>query len=308
MPSGLHAGGCLCPGFNAYEGIHMKNVLSIQSHVVFGHAGNSAGVFPMRRVGVEVWPLNAVQFSNHTQYAEGWKGTVLPPEHLREIVDGIAAIRMLPRCDAVLTGYIGSAEQGNVILDIVKKVKAANPEAVFFCDPVMGHPVKGCKVAPGIAEFHRDSSALAADIMSPNILELEVLTGREIGTVDQALSAARELVRRGPRIVLVNHLSYAARDKKSFETLLATKDAAWHITRPLIEFDRHPVGVGDLISGLFLASLLKGMDEKAAFEFTTAAVYEVMLATKAANEFELQLVASQDKFANPSKKFTAEKI
>lgn len=29
----------------------MKNILAIQSHVVYGHAGNSAAEFPMRRLG-----------------------------------------------------------------------------------------------------------------------------------------------------------------------------------------------------------------------------------------------------------------
>lgn len=53
----------------------------------------------------------------------------------------------------MLSGYIGSAEQGNDILAIVKQVKAANPQALYFCDPVMGHPEKGCIVAPGVAEF-----------------------------------------------------------------------------------------------------------------------------------------------------------
>ena len=283
----------------------MKNVLSIQSHVVFGHAGNSAAVFPMRRVGVEVWPLNAVQFSNHTQYAEGWKGTVFPPQLLADIADGIDAIHMLPRCDAVLTGYIGSAEQGNVILDIVAKVKKANPGAWFFCDPVMGHPAKGCKVAPGVAEFHRDFSVKAADMMSPNVLELGKLVGREIDSVAEALAAAKELCAMGPRVVLVKHLSYAAADPQAFEMILATPDAAWHISRPLIEFDRHPVGVGDLTSGLFLALLLKGMGERDALEFTAAAVYDVMLATKDANEFELQLVAAQDMIARPQHSFEA---
>nr|MBA2816982.1 Pyridoxamine kinase [Candidatus Pantoea persica] len=43
----------------------MKNILAIQSHAVFGHA---AAEFPMRRMGANVWPLNTVQFSNHTQY------------------------------------------------------------------------------------------------------------------------------------------------------------------------------------------------------------------------------------------------
>lgn len=99
----------------------MKNILSIQSHVVFGHAGNSASEFPMRRMGVNVWPLNTVQFSNHTQYPEKWTGCVMSAEHITDIVDGIAAIGKLSQCDAVLSGYLGSAEQGLRIVDIVKK-------------------------------------------------------------------------------------------------------------------------------------------------------------------------------------------
>lgn len=117
----------------------MKNILSIQSHVVFGHAGNSATVFPMRRMGVNVWPLNTVQFSNHTQYGK-WAGCVMSANHLSEIVQGIADIDQLKHCDAVLSGYIGSAEQGSHILAIVRQVKLANPNAWYFCDPVMGHP------------------------------------------------------------------------------------------------------------------------------------------------------------------------
>ena len=96
----------------------------------------------MRRLGANVWPLNTVQFSNHTQYGK-WTGCVMPPSHLTEIVQGIADIDQLKRCDAVLSGYLGSAEQGEHILGIVRQVKAANPAAKYFCDPVMGHPEKG---------------------------------------------------------------------------------------------------------------------------------------------------------------------
>lgn len=286
----------------------MKNVLSIQSHVVFGHAGNSAAVFPMRRVGVEVWPLNAVQFSNHTQYAAGWKGVVFPPDHLVSVVDGIAAVGELPRCDAVLTGYIGSAAQGSAVMEIVAKVKAANPSAIFFCDPVMGHPAKGCKVAPGVAEVHRDLSLHAADMMSPNVLELGMLVGRDLDSVADCLAAARELIAKGPRLILVKHLSYAAEDKGAFEMLLVTADGAWHIARPFIAFDREPVGVGDLTSGLLLAGILKGMGERGALEFTAAAVYEVMLETEKAGAYELQLVAAQDQIAKPEHHFKARRL
>eukprot|EP00729_Bicosta_minor_P009104 gene9104-12668_t len=111
------------------------------AHYQCGAAGNSAAVFPMRRLGVNVWPLNTVQFSNHTQYGK-WTGSVQPPTELTDIAEGIAAIDALDRCDAVLSGYLGSEEQGAAVLDVVAKVKAANPNALYCCDPVMGHPEK----------------------------------------------------------------------------------------------------------------------------------------------------------------------
>ncbi|MDR1613064.1 MAG: pyridoxal kinase PdxY [Planctomycetota bacterium] len=283
----------------------MKNILSIQSHVVYGHAGNAAAVFPMRRAGVNVWPLNAVQFSNHTQYPRGWTGRVAGSGELVDLAKGIDSLGVLPRCDAVLSGYIGSAEQGESVREIVTLVKRANPAAWYFCDPVMGHPVKGCKVAPGVAEYHRDHSVAAADMMSPNVLELGVLVGRELENSDQCLAAARELLGRGPRLILVKHLSYAAKDRGSFEMMLVTPDQAWHTARPLVEFERQPVGVGDVVSGLTLASLLKGMQPKAALEFVTAAVYELILETFKSGEFELQLVAAQDRMASPGSRFAA---
>lgn len=113
----------------------MKRVLSIQSHVVYGAAGNSSAVFPMRRLGVEVWPLNTVQFSNHTQYG-AWEGLPTPNEQISALVSGIEARGVLGKCDALLSGYLGSAEQGGHVLRAVERVKRANPRALFACDPV----------------------------------------------------------------------------------------------------------------------------------------------------------------------------
>ncbi|MBT0723186.1 pyridoxal kinase PdxY [Rosenbergiella sp. S61] len=283
----------------------MKNILAIQSHVVYGHAGNAAAEFPMRRMGANVWPLNTVQFSNHTQYGQ-WTGTVMPAEHLTDIVQGIAAIDRLKTCDAVLSGYLGSAEQGEKILDIVQQVKAANPDAWYFCDPVMGHPEKGCIVAPGVAEFHCQVSLPASDIVAPNLLELEMLSGRTINDLDEAIEASRSLIDKGPKVVLVKHLSRAGLRSDQFEMLLVTKHEALHIQRPLIDFGvRQPVGVGDLTSGLLLVNLLQGKSHLQALEHITAAVYGVMLKTHSMGEYELQLVAAQDEIATPSHHFRA---
>lgn len=286
----------------------MNNILAIQSHVVFGHAGNSAAEFPMRRLGANVWPLNTVQFSNHTQYGQ-WTGCVMPPAHLTEIVQGIAAIDQLKRCDAVLSGYLGSAEQGEHILGIVRQVKAANPQAKFFCDPVMGHPEKGCIVAPGVAEFHKRYAMPASDIIAPNLIELEILAGRDVKDVADAVLAARELIAQGPEIVLVKHLARAGYSQDRFEMLLVTADEAWHISRPLIDFGaRHPVGVGDVTSGLLLVKLLQGATLHDALEHVTAAVYEIMVTTKEMGEYELQVVAAQDRIAKPVHCFSATQL
>ena len=286
----------------------MKNILSIQSHVVFGHAGNSAAEFPMRRMGVNVWPLNTVQFSNHTQYGR-WTGCVMPASHLSEIARGIADIDQLQRCDAVLSGYIGSPEQGGHILDIVRQVKQANPGAWYFCDPVMGHPEKGCIVAPGVAEFLCQQALPCSDMVAPNVLELEQLSQREVASVEQAVDAARVLIARGPKVVLVKHLSRAGYRRDAFEMLLVTADEAWHISRPLVDFgSRQPVGVGDLTSGLLLVDLLQGKALDQALEHVTAAVYEVMLITKEMGEYELQVVAAQDYIVNPRCHFAAVKL
>lgn len=283
----------------------MNNILAIQSHVVFGHAGNSAAEFPMRRLGANVWPLNTVQFSNHTQYGK-WTGCVMPPAHLTEIVQGIADIDQLARCSAVLSGYLGSAEQGEHILGIVRQVKAANPQAKYFCDPVMGHPEKGCIVAPGVAEFHKRFALPASDIIAPNLIELEMLSERQINDVAGAVDAARALIALGPKIVLVKHLARAGYSVDRFEMLLVTADEAWHISRPLIDFGaRHPVGVGDVTSGLLLVKLLQGATLRDALEHVTAAVYEIMVTTKEMGEYELQVVAAQDRIAKPVHVFSA---
>lgn len=286
----------------------MKNILAIQSHVVFGHAGNSAAEFPMRRLGANVWSLNTVQFSNHTQYGK-WTGSVMPASHLSEIVQGIADIGQLERCDAVLSGYLGSAEQGEHILSIVRQVKAANPKAKYFCDPVMGHPEKGCIVAPGVAEFHTRYAMPASDIIAPNLIELEILSGHAVNTVDEAVATARELIAQGPEIVLVKHLARAAYQQDRFEMLLVTADEAWHIHRPLVDFgDRQPVGVGDVTSGLLLVKLLQGATLREALEHVTAAVYDVMVVTHKMGEYELQLVAAQEGITKPEHYFTAVKL
>ena len=231
----------------------------------------------------------------------------MPPSHLTEIVQGIADIDQLKRCDAVLSGYRAPQSRGAYPRHR-SPAKAANPAAKYFCDPVMGHPEKAA-LAPGVAEFHVRHALPASDIIAPNLIELEILCEHPVNSVAEAVSASRELIAQGPEIVLVKHLARAGLSRDRFEMLLVTKDEARHISRPLVDFGlRQPVGVGDVTSGLLLVKLLQGATLREALEHVTAAVYEIMIATKEMQEYELQVVAAQDRIAQPEHYFSATQL
>jgi len=257
----------------------------------------------MRRLGANVWPLNTVQFSNHTQYG-AWEGLPTPNEQISLLVDGIAQRGQLGRCDAVLSGYLGSAEQGGHVVSVVEKVKQANPKAIYCCDPVMGHPAKGCIVPDGVQDFFREEALKAADLVCPNFLELGYLSGGKPETPGECVEAARELIKQGPSLVLVKHLATAGFEpSRSFEMLLVSEKEALHVATPLLPFDRAPTGTGDLTSGLFLVKLLQGTSLAGALQHTAGAYHGVMQATSDAGEYELQLVVAQEEIAKPSVTF-----
>ncbi|MFZ7234412.1 pyridoxal kinase PdxY [Avibacterium avium] len=285
----------------------MKHLLSIQSHVVYGYAGNKSATFPMQLLGIDVWALNTVQFSNHTQYGQ-WTGMVMPPAQIGEIVQGIDNIGQLHQCDAVISGYIGAAEQVEEIIHAVQKVKSRNPNAVYLCDPVMGHPDKGCIVADGVKENLINLAMAKADIITPNLVELRELSGLPVENFAQAIEAVKAILAKGPKKVLVKHLSKVGQDPSQFEMLLANEQGIWHISRPLHQFAKEPVGVGDLTAGLFMANLLNGKSDVEAFEHTANAVNDVMTVTQQQDNYELQIVAAREQIVRPVSQFNAVKI
>src|SRR5271169_1695022 len=173
------------------------NLLSIQSHVAYGHVGNSAAVFALQRIGVEVWPVHTVQFANHSGYGKP-RGEVFDAGLIRDVVAGIGERGVLGQCDGVLSGYIGSAEIGGAILDAVVAVKRANPAAKYCCDPVIGDAGRGVYVARDVPDFIKRKAVPAADSVTPNQFELEVLVGRACKTLDDVRAAVTAVHALGP--------------------------------------------------------------------------------------------------------------
>jgi pyridoxine kinase len=283
------------------------NVLSIQSHVAYGHVGNSAAAFPLQRLGFEVWRINTVQFSNHTGYGH-WTGQVFDASHVRDLVDGIEARGALKACNAVLSGYLGDAALGEVILDAVARVREANPEALYLCDPVMGDFDTGLYVRDGIPEFLRAKAVPAADVITPNVFELETLTGTKVTSIADAVEAARGLLALGPKIVLVTSLVHRETAPGMIEMLLVTAEAKWRVATPFLAFDPLPNGAGDTVAALFLAHLLNGLAPSEAMGKAAASIFAVMEATRQAGTRELRLIAAQDQLVEPDRKFPVERL
>ncbi len=283
------------------------NILSIQSHVAYGHVGNAAAVFPLQRLGFEVWPVHTVQFSNHPGYG-GWQGQVFSAEHIGAVIDGLAARGALGACDAVLSGYLGTASLGEAVAAAVSRVRAANPAALYLCDPVMGDAGTGLYVRDDIPAFLRARAVPLADVLTPNLFELQQLAGCAIADRTEAVAAARRLLALGPKVIVITSLRHDETPADAIDIVAVTADGAWRVRTPFLAFDPPPNGAGDALAALFLAHYLRTRQAAAALAEAAAAVFAVISATHAAGTRELQLIAAQNEMVRPSRRFPAERF
>ena len=281
-------------------------VLSIQSHVVYGYAGNTSAVFPLQRLGKEVWAVNTVEFSNHTGYG-AWRGRVLEEDLVTELVLGLEERGVLPRCEAVLSGYLGSPGTGKRIMDTVRQVKSAAPGAIYCCDPVMGDVGRGFYVKPGIPELFREEVIALADMVTPNQFELEALTGIEVSSPAKAREAIDMIHAKGPSVVLVTSYLGSAQESQAdhIEMLVSGKKGCFRVRTPYLPLPGGMAGSGDLTTAIFLARYLEGGDIKRTLELTAASVYGILEATYKAESRELLTVRAQSELVSPGASFEA---
>ena len=294
-------------------------VLSIQSHVVYGYAGNSAAVFPLQRLGHEVWAINTVEFSNHTGYG-AWRGKVLGADLVQDLVKGLEERGVLGRCSAVLSGYLGDASVGMAVIDAVKKVKRENPAALYCCDPVMGDIGRGFYVKPDIPAIFKNELIPHADIVCPNQFELEALTGINIDSIEVAIKAIKMLHEMGHSIVLVT--SYIE-EKDKIAMLSSFYDKSrekpetqiYKITTAQLPLGDNVAGTGDLTTSIFLSRYLETKNPEKTLNLCTSSVYGILekcyktcYNNTRGQPVELKIIEAQQELCSPSYSFKAVKI
>lgn len=233
----------------------MKSVLSVQSHVTHGYVGGRAATFPLQCLGWDVDNINTVNFSNHTGYGFV-QGSSISAHDMTSLFKGLVDIHCI--YDAVVLGYIPTAELIDILATNVARMKTNHPDLVVVCDPVMGDQGHLYVDKTCVEAYRRYLAAVPVDIITPNQFELELLTGI---TIESEL-LLREAVAYAQAHYRVTHVVVSSvagsvpvgskADPDTIRCMLASQDGSIEVFQvPVIR--SYFTGVGDLFTALLLA-------------------------------------------------------
>ena len=265
-------------------------VLVITSQVVRGAVGGRPSVFALERLGFPVWFLPTVLLPWQPEQGIGHR-EVPSDASFAALAGNIAGADTLANVSAVISGYLGSPGQADEVARLVGAVRKANPDMLYLCDPVIGDQ-SGLYVPEGTATAIRDRLLPLADVATPNLFELEWMTGDRLESEAQAIAAARAL---GPARVLVT--SSPALRRNSVANLLVTARGAIAAEHGLVP--DAPKGTGDLIAALLTANLLAGLDDETALKRAAASVFELVARSVKHGARDLLIAAEQAALVNP---------
>lgn len=284
----------------------MEGIISIQSNLVYGHGGNSAAVFPVQRMGLEIWPINTAQYSNHSQYQQGWTGRCYPASDIRELLHGLGNIEQLAHCKAIISGHQASEAQCIAVKEAVMQVKSQSAAALYVCDPSLDGSYQKRNSEQAVSQHMLTELMPMADVIVANLSELVQFTHCQIETVAQAVDACKQALALGPKMVLLKNLTFI--DDTRYSMMLVTAKTAYLSQRPLLRFKVIPAGIRELLTAIFTACLVKQMSPAAALRHTNNAVYGVLELTLDNGSLELETIGGQYEFVEPTHDFALKKI
>jgi pyridoxine kinase len=285
---------------------HRMSVISIQSQVAYGHVGNSAAVFPMQVHGIDVIAVPTTLLSNRPGYPT-IRGRVLEAELVADLLLGVEERGALETCEAILSGYLGSAEIGAVVADFIQRAKARNPALSYACDPVLGDRDGGLFVRADIPPLMRDRLCPLADIITPNHFEFEWLCGAKAGTIDDVIAQAQALMARGPSTIVITSAELADTPDGAIETIAVERSQAryqgWRVATPKLPIS--PSGTGDLFASLLVSARVRGSNTPDALSHAASAIFAVLERTAARGTEEMRIVGSAALLVHPTRRFVA---
>ncbi|MBY8822936.1 pyridoxal kinase [Sphingomonas colocasiae] len=267
-------------------------ILSIQSQVVHGKVGNSAAAPALQAHGLTAVAVPTTLLSNHPHYPT-MRGRVLAPDLLADLLVGVEERGLVDAATMLVTGYLGSVENGDVVADFVARAKRRNPALRYVCDPVCGDDDLGGFVAPGLLTLFTRRLLPFADVATPNAWEACSLAG-----CDDPFDAARLFQAIGPAGIVITGGNRGSGD---LQTLVFDRQAVRRIRTPRLPV--RPAGSGDLFTACLLAKLARGWSLARAAEDAAAALHAVLLRTDPERWAEMPVEMCLDEIVTPSARF-----
>ena len=284
------------------EGPSPVDVITVQSQLVYGHAGNSAAVPPLRALGLRVAEVPTTLLSNAPFYST-LRGRMLPADWLAELLQGASERGLPERARALVSGYFGTVDNGQVFAQWARRVLADNRQLEYWLDPVIGDTHTGPYVEPALEAVFREQLLPLATVVTPNAFELGRLTGRDALAQDDAVAAARELLQRGPRWVIAHSVQG---EPGQLVTLAVSADAVWRWSSEHLPVD--VAGTGDVLLALAMAFVLRGEPMPMAVSRAIAGVHAALEATLAAGVEEFDVLSAAPAAQLPPGRFRGQRL
>lgn len=241
-----------------------KKIAVINDFCGFGRCSIAVSLPVISAMKIQCCALPTSVFSNHTGYDSYYYTDCTA--YMDRYIDEWEKLGL--RFDGILTGFLGSPEQIDIVSRFMRRFKT--DKNVTVIDPVMGDDGKLYPTYSPLLAEKMSELVKYADILTPNLTEACILTktGYDRDMDDEALlEICKKLEKLGPKKIVISGLE-RGEDLANFIYEADSAEGA----RVLTEHKAGPcrAGTGDVFSSIIAADAVLGRDMATSVEHASS--------------------------------------